>query len=77
MNGDGFADLLIGAHRADDGGNDSGTSYLIYGGATLPDQIDLAISGSADVTMIGGFLITAVARPPGSATSTVTGSTTC
>jgi hypothetical protein len=31
VNGDGFADLLIGAHQADGGGADSGASYVVYG----------------------------------------------
>ena len=32
VNGDGFDDLLVGAHRADPNGDDSGETYLIYGG---------------------------------------------
>ena len=34
VNGDGYDDLIIGAHRADpDGDNDAGETYVIYGGA--------------------------------------------
>jgi len=33
VNGDGFADLIIGANRADPGGNtDAGSSYVLFGG---------------------------------------------
>ena len=33
VNGDGYADLIIGAHRAD---SDTGESYVVYGGARAP-----------------------------------------
>jgi len=45
VNGDGFADLIIGAHRADgpsDGRNDAGDSYVIFGKASGFANIDLA-----------------------------------
>jgi len=35
VNGDGFDDLLVGAHNADAGGADSGAGYVIYGGDWL------------------------------------------
>ena len=31
INGDGMADLIIGAHRADPNGSDSGASYVVFG----------------------------------------------
>lgn len=34
VNGDGFADLLVGAPRADSNGNYSGTSYVVFGRAS-------------------------------------------
>jgi Ca2+-binding RTX toxin-like protein len=34
INGDGFSDLIIGAHRADATGTDSGAAYVIFGKAT-------------------------------------------
>jgi hypothetical protein len=33
VNGDGFADLIVGAFGADPGGSDSGASYVVYGQA--------------------------------------------
>ncbi len=51
VNGDGFADLLIGAYLASPGGVvRSGQSYLVYGGPALPASFDLA---SADVVFTG------------------------
>jgi hypothetical protein len=46
VNGDGLADLLIGARFGDGPGNereDSGEAYLIFGRETLPGEIDLAV----------------------------------
>ncbi|WP_442512185.1 beta strand repeat-containing protein [Novipirellula sp. SH528] len=56
VNGDGFDDLLIGAHGADASGNakpDAGDSYVIFGGASLPTTIDLANLGTAGITIFG------------------------
>ena len=36
VNGDGYDDLVIGAHFADPNGNSSGETYIIYGGARAP-----------------------------------------
>ena len=36
VNGDGYDDLIIGADRADPNGNDSGETYVVYGGARAP-----------------------------------------
>jgi FG-GAP repeat/RTX calcium-binding nonapeptide repeat (4 copies)/Dockerin type I domain len=56
VNGDGFADLLMGAERADAAGNakaNSGETYLIFGGASLPSTIDLGSLGQIGVTIFG------------------------
>jgi len=43
LNGDGFDDLLIGAHRADPNGINSGSSYLVFGSnAVFPPVLSLA-----------------------------------
>ena len=36
VNGDGFADLIVGAYQADPNGSLSGKSYVVYGSATAP-----------------------------------------
>jgi hypothetical protein len=56
VNGDGFDDLLIGAHYAHASGNAkfrAGDSYVIFGGAALPTTIDLTGLGRAGVTIFG------------------------
>ncbi|MBW6505122.1 MAG: FG-GAP repeat protein [Rhodobacteraceae bacterium] len=53
VNGDGYADLIVGAPWSNAGGNDSGSAYVIFGraGSTRAD-IDLGNLNSAD-----GFLL--------------------
>ena len=56
VNGDGFDDLLIGAPSADTSGNGkllAGESYVIFGGASLPETIDLASLGAAGFRLFG------------------------
>ena len=56
VNGDGYDDMVIGAHLADAAGNaksGAGESYVIYGGASMPATIDLATLGTAGVTIYG------------------------
>ena len=59
INGDGIDDLIIGAPEADPpGGAGAGETYVIYGGGSLPDTIDLnQCSGDpsqcADLTIYG------------------------
>ncbi len=59
INDDGFDDVLIGAHDADGPGNSrdgAGESYVIFGGVSLPQTIDLAVAGSGTVTVFGAVL---------------------
>jgi Dockerin type I domain/FG-GAP repeat/RTX calcium-binding nonapeptide repeat (4 copies) len=56
VNGDGFDDLIIGAYLADASGNaksTAGESYVIFGATLLPTMIDLAMAGSAGITLFG------------------------
>ena len=58
FNGDGFADLLLGAPLADGPGesrSNSGEAYLIFGRHRLPPVRDLALAGlaGAEVTLFG------------------------
>ncbi|HYE45127.1 MAG TPA: hypothetical protein VEA44_05065 [Caulobacter sp.] len=57
VNGDGFADLIIGAPYADPHGANSGTAYVVFGGqAAFGADLDLA-----SLTGAGGFRISGVA----------------
>jgi cadherin-like protein/thrombospondin type 3 repeat protein/FG-GAP repeat protein len=43
VNGDGYADLLIGAYNADPNGDESGQAYLVYGKASVfPAEFELS-----------------------------------
>ncbi|MES2645135.1 MAG: MopE-related protein [Myxococcota bacterium] len=48
VNGDGFDDVLIGAVEDDDGGEDAGAAYLVYG--PVSGELDLSL---ADVKLTG------------------------
>ncbi|MCI0855298.1 MAG: FG-GAP repeat protein [Chloroflexi bacterium] len=53
LNGDGIDDLLIGAYEADSPSTaDTGVTYVVYGGPSLPTTIDLSLE-SADLTIFG------------------------
>jgi len=53
INGDGYADVIIGARYADEaGGTEAGETYVIFGSASPPDTVDLN-SASADMTIYG------------------------
>jgi hypothetical protein len=53
VNGDGYADLLVGAPGNDDGGSNAGAAYLFYGGPA-PDAIaDLVFTGAAAGDALG------------------------
>jgi VCBS repeat-containing protein len=53
INGDGFADLIIGAFGNDVGGDSAGAAYVVFGSATPPASVDL----DAIATGAGGFRI--------------------
>ena len=64
LNGDGFADLLLGALSADGPGNRSdlaGEVYIILGGARLADVIDTAADG-ADALIYGAAAVDRLGR---------------
>ena len=52
INGDGFDDLIAGASMGDDGGEDAGEAYVVYGGTHLGEVV------SHDQTLTGGMVPT-------------------
>ena len=46
VNGDGYADLLVGAFRGDDGGGDAGEAYVLFGGPAGLSTEAAAVSGT-------------------------------
>jgi hypothetical protein len=55
VNGDGFADLIIGASGADPAGNsEAGVSYVVFGSSTFDSSLDLAgLDDSNGFVLIG------------------------
>jgi hypothetical protein len=47
VNGDGFADVLVGASGNDAGGADAGRGYLYFGGAPMDARADVILTGQA------------------------------
>jgi Ca2+-binding RTX toxin-like protein len=52
VNGDGLADLIVGAPYADPNGNDSGASYVVFG--QLPDTAVNRTGTAASQNLVGG-----------------------
>ncbi|MGE5175995.1 MAG: integrin alpha [Hyphomicrobiales bacterium] len=53
VNGDGFADLIIGAYQNDGGGTDAGRAYVYYGGPRPHVRPDLTLTGAARGDLFG------------------------
>ncbi len=53
LDGDGSADIIIGAPRFDGGTNDQGAAYLFYGSGALSGNVDNA---AADAVLFGGVV---------------------
>ena len=58
VNGDGYDDLIIGAHWADPNGDRSGETYLVYGGASAPGTDGALDLGALNGT--NGFILTGI-----------------
>ena len=55
FNNDGYSDVLIGAHRrpGSEGNLSAGGAYVVWGGPSLPETVDLANLGPAGITILG------------------------
>ena len=58
VNGDGYDDLIIGAHRADPNGDGSGETYIVYGGASAPGTDGMLDLSDLDGT--NGFILNGI-----------------
>jgi len=47
VNGDGYADVVVGAYQNDAGGIDAGRAYVYFGAARLPDRASVVLTGAA------------------------------
>ncbi len=47
VNGDGYADVIVGARGNDAGGTDAGSAYVYFGGPGADDSPDLTLTGAA------------------------------
>src|SRR5439155_13951577 len=47
VNGDGYADVIVGAYLNDAGGTDAGRAYVYYGGPGADAVADLTLTGAA------------------------------
>jgi len=54
VNGDGFADLLVGTPGGDDGGNGAGEAYVLLGGSFGGTKIPVEMTGSASAEILIG-----------------------
>ncbi len=69
VNGDGFADLIIGAYRADEGGANSGAGYVVFGKADFSATLN---EGKLDLSTLNGsngFKLSGVANGDGAGNS--------
>ena len=53
VNGDGFSDVLVGAHGNDAGGTDAGRAYVYFGGPGADAVADLILTGEAAFDRLG------------------------
>jgi FG-GAP repeat protein/flagellar hook capping protein FlgD len=54
VNGDGYADVIVGASHNDAGGTDAGRAYVYYGGPGADAQADMMVTGAAAGDQFGG-----------------------
>ena len=59
MNGDGFDDVIIGAHLNDAGGSNAGRAYIYFGGSIINSGVDVILTGAAAGDQFGFSVSTA------------------
>jgi len=59
MNGDGYADVIVGAPYNSDGGSSAGAAYVYHGGASPDVTADLTLTGEATNNYFGAAVATA------------------
>ena len=59
VNGDGYADVIVGAYRNDAGGTDAGGAYIYFGGASMNELADVTLTGAAAGDYFGHSVSTA------------------
>ncbi|MCK5241250.1 FG-GAP repeat protein, partial [bacterium] len=47
VNGDNYADVIVGAYYNDAGGSNAGQAYIYYGGPTMDNTADIILTGAA------------------------------
>jgi hypothetical protein len=53
VNGDGFDDIIVGAHQNDAGGNNAGRAYIYFGGRAFNSIPDVILTGAAALDFFG------------------------
>jgi hypothetical protein len=59
VNGDGYADVIVGAYRNDAGGTDAGRAYIYFGGPAMNNIADVVLTGEAAVDQFGNSVSSA------------------
>ena len=59
VNGDGYSDVIVGAHHNDAGGTYAGRAYIYFGGASMDNTADVILTGAAAGDYFGCSVSTA------------------
>jgi hypothetical protein len=59
VNGDGYADVIVGAYLNDAGGTDAGRAYIYFGGPAMDNIADVVLTGEAAGDFFGSSVSTA------------------
>jgi hypothetical protein len=59
VNGDGYADVIVGAYKNDAVGIEAGRAYIYYGGSSMDNTADVTLTGAAASDYFGNSVSTA------------------